>query len=165
VLVRQLEEFEASLQTIPWFQRIGEALDATVSRLKLWDDWPGPEDESVECLCSWQQDFHDAIVGQVHDAPNSLEAIFLRVRDRVIELSKNSVPYDASEDAWHAPTSAVWMAGWTAGLVALCLATGRVIPPILEAQWRWYKVGRWPGALAAEPRSRDISNCQDLQVL
>ena len=114
-------------------------------------------------VACWQQDFHDAIVGQ--DATKSLEPLFDRVRSQVIELSKKNVPYDASTDAWHAPTSAVWSAGWTAGLVAVCVATGRALPPILEAKWHWFKLGRWPGALAPGLPSRDVSTCRAFRVL
>jgi hypothetical protein len=61
------------------------------------------------------------------------------------------VPFDADQDAWHAPTQCVWDAAcWTA-LVACVLACGWAVPEDLVEVWNWYAAGHWPSGFADEP--------------
>jgi hypothetical protein len=62
----------------------------------------------------------------------------------VLRAAASRVPYDPTEDYYHAPNAAVWEAAWTAGLVGLCLQTGRPIPPELREVWSWFARGHWP---------------------
>lgn len=77
-----------------------------------------------------------------------LSALWDRVHAAVFHAASPKVPYDPREDAWHGPTTAVWQAAWTAGLIALCMKTGQRIPSDLQEQWAWFVRGHWPSGYA-----------------
>ena len=114
-----------------------------------WDDWPGPQSPLVELIHTQHQDLYDELLARSGNGP-ALEAVFDRIRDRVLALAGARVPYDPAEDAWHPPSAAVWHAAWTAGLMALCISEGRTRPPELASQWMWFTRGHWPAAYARE---------------
>jgi hypothetical protein len=146
-----VREFEAALEDVRWFARIGAPTDEGVPRLATWDDWPGPESPLVERIHLEQQELYDAIVISSAGGGAALEGVFDRIRQRVLALAGTTVPYEPNEDAWHPPTSAVWHAAWTAGLMALCISTGRTPPRALASQWEWFTRGHWPAAYSSDP--------------
>jgi hypothetical protein len=70
------------------------------------------------------------------------------IHTAVFRAAASRAPDDPERDAWHGPAAAVWQAAWTAGLVGLCLQTGRPIPRELLDQWRWFARGHWPSRYA-----------------
>lgn len=146
-----LTEFESSLTSIPWFRCTGQPLgNLTVRFIHSWDEWPGPEDDKVSTIHFRQQALHDEILAADPSRRTELNMLFQRVSERVVILASEALSLDLSQhDAWHAPSTAVWHAGWTAGLIALCLATNRAVPTDIESQWNWFSKGRWPSALVS----------------
>lgn len=142
----RLDEFLVQLREIPWFARVGrtDPSDSRVVRLSRWEDWPGPQEPSIAVLNERQQALHDAILGEAGDRAGDLRDLWDRVQAIVLDAASRLVPFDPDEDTWHAPTAAVWQAAWTAGLVALCLASGRAVPLDLLEQWDWFARGHWP---------------------
>jgi hypothetical protein len=145
-----LDAFLAQLEEVEWFSNLGAPTppDARVVRMLDWDDWPGPEEPAVEKLTYQQQELLDRIMAETNES-EELGALWDRVYETVFQRASPRVPYDPDQDAWHAPTAAVWSANWTAGLVALCLRTGRELPPELREQWRWFIRGHWPAGYAS----------------
>jgi len=151
MLDSSLIDFEQRLPQVPWFRHIGEPLsDSTIQRFQTWDEWFGPEDARVSAIHLRQQELHDDVLRSQVSSSSDLESLFQRVVSQVRDLASRALSLDASGDAWDARSTAVWHAGWTAGLVALCLATKSTIPPDLQAQWRWFAHGRWPAAVESE---------------
>ena len=140
-----LEHFETSLVEIPWFLRVGAPIDVNVGRLSRWDEWPGPEDPGVAVLHVHQQSLFDDLLaaGPAED----LEALFNRINKGVMSIASTRVPFDENQDAWHAPTTAVWHAGWTAAILALSTVTKHDLPDLVRWQWRWFLEGHWPAGL------------------
>lgn len=137
-----LSDFLASLETVPWFSRIGEPIPdlPNLPRIHEWDEWPGPEDEGVAAIGLREQAFYDELIGE----DSSLKGTWDQVHGAVFRRATSAVPYDAAKDAWHAPSAAVWQAAWTAGLVGLCLALGRSVPEGIQRRWQWFLRGHWP---------------------
>lgn len=140
-----------SLRRFPWFRHVGEdsAWDELIVRINGWSAWPGPEDDGCAALFEQQQELYDEL--QADDADGHLVGLFEEVRAEVVEMVKPLVPFDESEDAWHPPTTAVWSAGWTAGLVVGFHNGGHTPPDDLLEQWRWYEAGHWVAGYEARP--------------
>lgn len=136
-------EFIASLPSIRWFSALGSSTTAT-HRISDWGEWPGPEDENVGAIGSVQEEFYDSFCDSTSLLPPSLQAVWDVVQEHVLDAAKLTIPYDQDQDVWHPPNAAVWQAAYTAGLVALYLATRRPIPEQLKEQWNWFTLGHWP---------------------
>jgi len=144
-----LETFIRSLAAIPWFAAVGRPTDdGRLPRILSWDAPWNPEDPSTATIHLRQQELFDDIVATSPNAGET-EALFERVRRDVETSACRTVPYDPSQDCYHAPNAAVWHAAWTAGLVALCREAGRPLPAELGAQWALFRLGHWPAAFAA----------------
>jgi hypothetical protein len=139
-------DFLESLPRIPWFANVGKPLPpgALAKSLSCWDDWPGPEDPYVFELDARQQVLHDDILKRFEARRDDLTTLWNRVQEAVRRHASPAVPYDPEADAWHGPTSAVWQAAWTAGLMAWCSLLEYPIPPELQEQWDWFARGHWP---------------------
>jgi hypothetical protein len=139
-------EFLEQLASVPWFSKLGRPAPAgdEVRRITRWEDWPGPEDPSVLELHLEQQALYDLIMSDAGVDLERLRALWERIHAVVFRVAAHEVPYDARQDAWHAPTTAVWQAAWTAGLIGLLRHSGGPVPPGLLKQWIWYTNGHWP---------------------
>ena len=139
-----IDRFLADLELIPWFANIGKSLPAgaAVKQIHDWDEWPGPEEESVNADGEEQQALFDLLMEQ--GKTKELQRVGDQIQTKVLHIVHNRSSYDANEDAWDAPSAAAWHAAWTAGLVGLCLVTGKEIPRNLQTQWDWFLRGRWP---------------------
>src|SRR4051794_12762825 len=73
-----------------------------------------------------------------------LSALWDKIHKTVFAAATTKVPYDPGQDAWHAPTTAIWMAASAAGLIGFCLATPWPVPSDLQEEWGWYLAGHWP---------------------
>jgi hypothetical protein len=142
----RIAEFLKKLETIAWFSQIGQTLVANqgIARILDWSGWPGPEEFSIEAVALEQQAIFDEIMNQAGDEKEPLKILWDCIHSIVLRVASSQVPYDPEEDAWHAPSSAVWMAAWTAGNVGLLLALGKPLPDELKEQWNWYERGHWP---------------------
>jgi hypothetical protein len=140
------EEFILELEQVPWFSRLGQAIDdESVERIRSWDDWPGPEDPRVERLHLDQQLFYDALRA-IHPAEL---AGFDALVSQIVAHASQFVAYEEESDAWHAPSTAVWHAAWTAALAAHYHKVGREMPATIRDQWKWFRLGHWPAAYRA----------------
>jgi hypothetical protein len=145
----QTTAFLEDVDRIQWFARVRRPLEGSATRvLADWTEWPGPSDPLVEAIHVRQQEIHDALLAEF-EHPEEAEQEFQRVVNRVIQIAGGAVPFDEKADAWHAPTSAVWHAAWTAGLVALYQLAGRSPERDIAEQWQWFLGGRWPAAAAS----------------
>ena len=141
------DDFLARLPDVPWFAKVGQPIsDPNVSRIRAWDEWAGPEEETgrIVALSLQQQDWYDALLETHSERDTELESLLQRVARSVMAAAADKVPYDPEADSWHAPTMAVWQAIWTAGLIASHLACDEPIPADLAQQWNWYARGHWP---------------------
>jgi hypothetical protein len=143
-------EFLAELESIPWFRNIGKLLptDDGVKRILQWEDWPGPEDSAISQLAERQQALYDEIMASCGGDRQGLSRLWGHIHETVFRLAVPVVPCDPQQDAWHAPSTAVWQAACTAGLRGLCLHLRRPIPAELEEQWKWFVRGHWPSGYA-----------------
>ena len=146
-----LGDFLAQLEAVPWFSSIGRptAADAGAVRMSAWEDWPGPEEPGILELSLRHQDLYDRVLAEAGDQRPALAELWEAIHAAVFQRAAPRVPYDPAGDAWHGPTTAVWQAAWTAGLIGLCLRTGRPIPLELQEQWAWFARGHWPSGYAA----------------
>jgi hypothetical protein len=146
-----VDDFLAQLDTVPWFSNIGRPTpaDAEVGRIHEWEEWPGPEEPTITELSLRHQALFDDIMADAGAQRAALTEVWDRVHDRVFRAAAPKVPYDPQRDAWHGPTTAVWQAAWTAGLVGLCLHTGRSVPPEIQEQWLWFVRGHWPSGYSS----------------
>ncbi len=144
-------DFLAQLETVPWFCNTGRPArpDATVERISAWEEWPGPEEPAIGELSFRHQDLYERIMAEAGQQRTALTGLWEAIHAAVFQRAASRVPYDAKQDAWHGPTTAVWQAAWTAGLIGLCLRTGRGVPPELQEQWSWYVRGHWPSGYAS----------------
>lgn len=140
------EMFLEDLKAVPWFRNIGRstAVDSRLRRIHRWEDWPGPEDPSVSELSTREQALHDEILGIAGEDRSELVRLWGRIHAVVFRSAASVVPYDPQQDAWHAPSTAVWQAAWTAGLVGLFQQSRHPIPMDLREQWNWFVRGHWP---------------------
>ena len=145
-----IEQFLIQLESVPWFRSLGEptSSDSDIERLQRWEDWPGPEEPSVLELSTEHQALFDDLMATAGKHQEDLSSLWQRIHAIVFRVARSAVPYDPSKDAWHAPSSAVWQAAWTAGLIGLCLHTGHAIPQRLDEQWKWFIRGHWPAGYA-----------------
>ena len=139
-------DFLAQLEDVPWFGNIGHPVpgDAGVERIFAWEEWPGPEEPTIAELSLRHQALFDSITEAAGEEASPLLELWRRIHAVVFRTASPRVPFDPEQDAWHGPTMAVWQAAWTAGLIGLCLHTGRAIPTELQQQWSWYARGHWP---------------------
>jgi hypothetical protein len=139
-------DFLAQLEAVPWFSNLGRPTppDAGVERISAWDAWPGPEEPAIGELSFRHQELYDRITAEAGAERAGLTELWEAIHAAVFRRATSRVPHGATQDAWHGPTAAVWQAAWTAGLVGLCLRTGRPVPPELQEEWSWYARGHWP---------------------
>jgi hypothetical protein len=147
-----IEDFVEGLKSIPWFCNIGRsaAEDSECCRIHRWEEWPGPADPAVSDVHMRQQALFEDTMNAAGNHREELQALWHRIHAVVIAAAAATVPFDPQQDAWHAPTTAVWHAAWTAGLVALCRQCGRPIPADLQEQWTWFSRGHWPCGYVGE---------------
>jgi hypothetical protein len=147
-----VDDFLVQLAAVPWFSNIGRTTppDAGVERISAWEDWPGPEEPAITELSLRHQALFDAIMEGAGEQRAALSELWDRIHAAVFRAAAPRVPYDPKQDAWHGPTTAVWQAAWTAGLMGLCLQTGRPIPQELLDQWSWFARGHWPSGFASQ---------------
>jgi hypothetical protein len=150
-----VEAFIASLEMIPWFSRVGQAIsdDPTVRRITDWKEWPGPEDEPVHDYCLDQQRPLDEILLEFPELKPEWEFLWRRTQEIVVRLAGNVVSYDPAQDSWHGPTLSVWSVAFPAALIALHKRIAREPPANLLALWQWYLSGRWPCGYACSEKS------------
>lgn len=150
-IYQRVEHFVAELDSIPWFSNIGKPMppDAGIERIYRWEEWLGPEMPGNTRLHDQQQALYDSLMEEAGDEKEALVALWSRVHAAVLRAAAPKVPYDPNQDCYHAPTLAVWQAAWTAGLVGLCLALGRPVPPELQEEWEWFVRGHWPSGYAS----------------
>ena len=141
-----IEAFVAQLETVPWFSELGQPgpADAEATRIFSWDEWPGPEDPSVNELALGQQALYDGLLETAGEKRQEFLALWDRIQETVFRAARTRVPYDPEEDCYHGPTAALWQAAWTAGLIGWCLYVGQPVPGDLREQWQWYLAGHWP---------------------
>lgn len=146
-----LDDFLAGLEVVPWFRNLGRPTpeDAGVERLAAWEDWAGPEEPTVVEMSLRHQELYDRIMAAVGDRRPELDELWDHIHAAVFRRATPAVPFDPAKGAWHGPTTAVWVAAWAAGLIGLCLATGRPVPPELREQWDWYARGHWPAGYSS----------------
>jgi len=138
------DRFLSELRSIPWFSRVGQpADDRRVDRIRSWDEWPGAESPLVEAVHLDQQKFHDELRAEY---PSDLAGFNELVQEIVDHVSPSVREYDPDEDSWHAPSTAVWHAAWTAALVAHYVKVDRAVPSTIGEQWTWFLRGHWPAA-------------------
>lgn len=168
-------EFLKLLELMPWFRNIGGSIspDKAVERISKWEGWPGPEEPSVAVFHDRLQSLYDEITQAVgedmqrpfngvvrrydeftQDVRQGLPGLWDRIHTVVLRIASRAVPFDPEQDAWHAPTAAVWQAAVTAGLLGLCLQTGRPVPAELEEQFDWFARGHWPCGYAGRTDRR-----------
>lgn len=143
-------EFTTQLNTIPWFKNVGRPSkwDREVKRIYSWAEWPGPEDPGVLALAGERyQAWRDALF-ETHKAKRdelTLSTAWKEIHDLVMHLAIPRVPlFSFDKDAWHAPTSSVWSAAWTASVINCYLTYHKVVPEELQRVWQWYVRGHWP---------------------
>lgn len=151
-----LAVFLAQLELVPWFCNLGHPIpaDAGVERIFAWDEWPGPEEPAIGELHFLQQEIYDQIMAEAGEQRPAFTELWDRIHAAVFRRATSVVPFDPNRDAWYGPTTAVWHAAWTAGLVGLCLHTSRPIPPELQEQWSWFIRGHWPSGYASREFSK-----------
>jgi hypothetical protein len=129
-----------------WFSSFGKALPDVDDRkqIRSWEEWPGPEDESVSAAHLRQQALQESVLAESNQNRSSLEKLWQRIQEVVVQASLKKVLFDPNKDSWHAPNAAVWHAAWTAGLIGLFLMSKKTIPEDLQVQWMCFKSGHWP---------------------
>lgn len=141
---KAIADYLQQLAALPWFSQLGKPLsDAAACRqIFSWDEWPGPEEQSVAEIAQSHQALYDELMAS--ESAVELQAIWKRIEAVVLPLAKSSVPYDDELDTWHGPNLAVWQAVWTCGLIGFCRYQKRPIPLDLQTQFDWFAKGRWP---------------------
>lgn len=147
-----VQEFVNSLRGTDWFECIGKPTpdDGSVNRINTWDEWDGSLNTPTEFLHLDHQALYDELMSAEGLDKQRLTLLWDGVQNIVLEVASQTVPYDPKQDYGHGPTLAVWQAGWTAGLVALCLFCKRPIPEHIKTQWAWYARGHWPSGYATD---------------
>lgn len=149
-----LRDFEAGLDHVPWFERVGKPIEQPVPRLGSWEDWAGEYAESVDVIGDQLSNLREELLGPSAEPGSeerqALEDLFDRVIDHVREAAAKNLPCDPRGDSEHPARFAASQAGWTAALVALCLAMGRAVPGALAKQWEWFRRGHWPAEVVLD---------------
>ena len=131
--------------SVPWLANLGGTIaDKGVPRIFRWEDWPEPEDDAVLELSLRHQSLHDHLLEEAGERQAELLALWEQVQQATLAAAQHAILYNPQQDAWHAPTAAVWQAAWTAALVTLHHYTNRPLPADLADQWTWYLHGHWP---------------------
>ena len=143
---QRVERFIAGLDTIPWFSNLGQPTppEAGVERIYRWEDWPGLEEPGIIDLSQRHQALYDSLIASAEGSADARKGLWDRIHAAVFRAAAPNIPYDPKHDTYHGPTMAVWQAAWTAGLIGLCLQSGRPAPPELREQWDWFARGHWP---------------------
>ncbi len=138
---KTIDEFLSVAKNIEWFSAIGDPISShAVERIESWDDWEGPEDPQVEALHSGHGETFDQLV----EGDDTLKHEFNTIVDEITTIASKYVPYDADEDPWYAPTTAVGQAAWTVALISIYIKKQMDVPKMLVEQWNWFLKGHWP---------------------
>jgi uncharacterized protein (TIGR02996 family) len=152
-----LEALLRLFDRVPWLEHLGQptAGDNEVYRLHDWDEWPGPEDPSVQPLYELSQTWYDRLLDEAGPLRKDAEALWERVREAVLSRARPKVPFDPGQDAWHGPTQCVWDVSWWAGLLALHVVFKRRVPGDVGRMWSWVAAGHWPCGYVSPPTDED----------
>jgi hypothetical protein len=142
------------LGEIPWFANLGKpsTRDEEVFRIYRWQTWPGPEDPGSEMQSAFHKKWKEDLV-----KPTDTQAIevFRRIRERVLQITKVVLPFEAKQDVWYGPNAAALSAAITAAMVGCAvlrdgeLKTDSALSTSRK-QWSlanersWYLEGHWP---------------------
>jgi hypothetical protein len=136
------EEVLNDASGIPWFANVGASAVQGKQAVR-WPEWPGPEAAGVERLSLDLQALKNELQ---RETPELFEKWDECVSRLVASISARVPEFRSDEDAWHAPTAAVWHAAWVSALRSVFTALGRPIPAMVADQWEWFAKGRWPAA-------------------
>lgn len=140
------ESFVTGLASVPWFVNVGldSDDDASVARIRSFDEWAGPEDVTGELLAERLQRWSDALAPLPSDS--EWPALEARVQDLATTRGSWNVPFDPDEDPWHPPTACVGHASFVSALVTRYLRYQTPIADELAEMWGWFACGHWPAA-------------------
>lgn len=151
-LVMNTDEFLASLERVPWFERVGlpASRDPEVFRIYSWETWPGPADPGSELQALYYHKWRDDLFQPA--APSWLTTLWETIHSTTLAAAQQKVPYDPAQDTWYGPNAAVWSASFVAALAGCTLAKhgylGAATPACLQwtlaQEWSWYVEGHWP---------------------
>jgi len=153
-IAADVPRFAARIRDIPWLQNIGKShpRDAEVVRISAWEDWPGPEKGYADWLGRYLAVVREHLEVRYSNRHAELTRAWQEIERLVMDLAIPNVPeYRADEDAWYAPTTSVWHAGYVAALVACHILVGRPLPEPVADQWQWFADGHWPCDCAESP--------------
>lgn len=144
------------ISSIPWFENVGKPFQDDAGRpVRGFKDWGGPERDEAEQPGLDLQAIHDEIAQR---SPAVLATWKACLDAAIAHIGPRTPGFDAAQDAWHAPTAAVWHAAWVVSLYVLLKEAGLPIPaPVLD-QLEWFRRGRWPSAYSknrSEGQRRD----------
>lgn len=149
-----LQRLVERVRQVPLFSALGADIAGfTGSRIRSWNEWPGPEEPLVETIGTRLQCLHDTLV-----AKKSEEEEWNRALRLVLEMAAQNVPYDDSEDAWYGPNTAAWSAAWAFALEEVYLSRNLLPPGELRVQLQWFERGHWPCALVQPSRTENIED-------
>ena len=146
-----IESFLMEIDDVPWFANVGKPseLDGQALRITSWEAWPGPETPGSELMAEADKDRRARLLAP--GDPPQIEALWQRIHERVFMQAIPRVPWKDGEDAWYAPSTAVWGAAWKAALVGISGSLGIDLDQgnlggewTLAAEWRWLRAGHWP---------------------
>src|SRR5260370_24422 len=97
--------------------------------------------------------------------PPQIEALWQRIHERVFMQAILRVPWKDDEDAWHAPSTAVWQAAWNAALVGISGSLGIDLDKgSLGGEWTYFRLGvrdpKWMPHGNAYPADSGSSICR-----
>jgi hypothetical protein len=139
--------FVTGLASVPWFVNVGldSDEDASVARIRSFDEWGGPEDLTGALLHERLERWSDVLTAMPSDS--EWPALEARVQDLVTTRGSWNVPFDPDEDPlWHPPTACVGFASFVSGLLTCHLRSQKPIPDELAEMWSWFARGHWPAA-------------------
>lgn len=136
------------LSKVAWFSRLGQPSewDQRCHRLHCWEEWPGPEAPGPLAMALQGQAFRDAVV-----SPAGLDERFDEMVAEVVAITGQALNLSEEGDAWDAPTTACWAAGWCAARVTCFEMLSLDLPPDLTEQWLWFAEGHWPAGYEVDP--------------
>src|SRR5262249_41849718 len=90
------ERFLDELECVPWFLNVGKRIQGTarVKQRSDWNDWPGPEDDSVMELTSRLQALRESIINDAKDKRASIKRLWDKVHEVVHRVGSEKVAYD-----------------------------------------------------------------------